>query len=255
MGTSQTPTKPQSNIYFTADTESAIIAYNKSIDPLERELLFRSKIHGPLDKLAENVINRFKFPYMEGTFDEIKSEVVSFLVLNLHKFTENKGKAFSYLSVIAKNYLILHNSNSYKEDKRFLYLSDYAEDAFPNEEVLLVEQDSVLAGAMDTTGEVDNKEFLILLSDYLELNINRLFKKQRDREIAYAVVSLLDNADRIEIFNKKALYMMIREITNYKTSHITKVINKLRPIVVELLLEYKTYGHLSNETDYLTFKK
>jgi hypothetical protein len=86
--------KKKSKVYFSEDTEKAIIKYNLSNDPDVREKLFREEIYGPLDKLAENVINRFKFPYMEGTFDEIKSQVVSFLVINLHKFTEDKGKAF-----------------------------------------------------------------------------------------------------------------------------------------------------------------
>ena len=131
-----TTRKKNDKVYFTEDTEKAIIAYNKSDDPDTREQLFRSKIQGPLDKLAENVINRFKFPYMEGTFDEIKAQVVSFLVINLHKFTEDKGKAFSYFSVIAKNYLILHNNNSYKEEKRVLYFSDQTEDSFSLEEML-----------------------------------------------------------------------------------------------------------------------
>ena len=149
--------KRQTNkVYFTQETEEAIIKYNKSTDLEEREQIFREKIYGPLDKLAENVINRFKFPYMEGTFDEIKAQVVSFLVINLHKFTEDKGKAFSYFSVIAKNYLILHNNNSYKEEKRVLYFSDQTEDSFTLEEMLVVEPEI-------KDGMVDMKEFLKLL--------------------------------------------------------------------------------------------
>ena len=85
--------KTLGKVYFTQDTEDAIIRYNKSTDPEERENLYREFIQDPFDKLAENVINRFKFPYMEGTFDEVKAEVVSFLVINLHKFAKGKGKA------------------------------------------------------------------------------------------------------------------------------------------------------------------
>ena len=100
--------------YFTDDTEKAIIEYNKSQDEFERETIFRERIHPSLDKMAENIINKYKFQYIKGTFEDIKSQVVSFLVLNLHKFTEDKGKAFSYFSVVAKNYLILHNNNAYR---------------------------------------------------------------------------------------------------------------------------------------------
>jgi hypothetical protein len=240
--------KATDKVYFSEDTEKAIIAYNKSDDSDTREQLFRSKIQGPLDKLAENVINRFKFPYMEGTFDEIKAQVVSFLVINLHKFTEDKGKAFSYFSVIAKNYLILHNNNSYKEEKRVLYFSDQTEDSFTLEEMLVVEPET-----RDST--VDMKEFLKLLVEYWEFNIDRLFKKKRDKEIASAIIKLIERIDNIDNFNKKALYLMVREMTNYKTAHITKVINKMRPQILKMLAEYRRNGHLSDPTTYFSYKK
>ena len=244
-----TPTRKKSDkVYFTEDTEKAIIAYNKSTDTDEREQIFRSKIQGPLDKLAENVINRFKFPYMEGTFDEIKAQVVSFLVINLHKFTEDKGKAFSYFSVIAKNYLILHNNNSYKEEKRVLYFSDQTEDSFSLEEMLIVEPET-----KDST--VDMKEFLKLLVEYWEFNLDRFFKKKRDKEIAAAIVKLIERIDNIDNFNKKALYLMVREMTSYKTAHITKVINKMRPQILKMLSEFRRNGHLSDPSHYFSYKK
>lgn len=234
-------------VYFTEETEKAIVRYNKSTDSDERELIFRQSIYGPLDKLAENVINRFKFPYMEGTFEEIKAQVVSFLVINLHKFTEDKGKAFSYFSVIAKNYLILHNNNSYKEEKRVMYFSDQSEESFSLEEMLLVEPDT-----SDST--VDMKEFLQLLVQYWDVHIPRLFKKKRDAEIATAIVKLIERVDNIDNFNKKALYLMVREMTNYKTAHITKVINKMRPHIIKMLGEFRRNGHLSDPSRYFTYK-
>ena len=240
--------KKRSKVYFSEDTERAIIAYNKSDNLDAREKLFRDEIHAPLDKLAENVINRFKFPYMEGTFDDIKSQVVSFLVINLHKFTEDKGKAFSYFSVIAKNYLILHNNNSYKEEKRVLYFSDQTDDSFSLEEMLTVEPETT-----DTT--VDMRHFLTELVNFWEFNTDKIFKKKRDREIATAIVKLLERVDNIDNFNKKALYLMVREMTDYRTAHITKVINKMRPYIIKMLGEYRRNGHLSDPTHYFSYKK
>ena len=248
MVTQQQKKRQTNKVYITQETEEAIIKYNKSTDLEEREQIFREKIYGPLDKLAENVINRFKFPYMEGTFDEIKAQVVSFLVINLHKFTEDKGKAFSYFSVIAKNYLILHNNNSYKEEKRVLYFSDQTEDSFTLEEMLVVEPET-------RDGTVDMKEFMKLLVQYWEFNLDRFFKKKRDKEIGAAIVKLLERIDNIDNFNKKALYLMVREMTNYKTAHITKVINKMRPQIIKMLNEFRRYGHLSDPTTYFQYKK
>ena len=108
--------KRKRNLYWTQETEQAIIEYNTCEDELQREEIFNKNINKPLDKLAENIINRFKFPYMDGTFEDVKNEVVSYLVLKLPNFTADKGKSFSYFSVVAKNYCILQNNKRYKEE-------------------------------------------------------------------------------------------------------------------------------------------
>lgn len=236
-------------VYFTNETEKAIILYNKTPDEFEREIIFREDIHPALDKLAENVINRFKFPYIDGSFEDIKAQVVSFLVLNLHKFTEDKGKAFSYFSVVAKNYLILHNNNAYRDELRSTYLADpLGEESFVLEEVLTTVPDS-------ETSRNDARDFIHLLVQYWDFNLTKVFKKKRDIEIANAVVELLRRAETIENFNKKALYVLIREMTNNKTVHITKVINKMKIHVLEQMREYKKTGHLSDPSTFFIYNQ
>jgi hypothetical protein len=227
-------------MYFTVDTEKAIIEYNKSTDDDERNTIFRERIHAPIDKLAENIINRFKFPYMNANFEDVKNQVVSFLVLNLHKFTEDKGKAFSYFSVVAKNYLVLHNNNSYRDELRSSYLVDSSNDeSFMLEEVLTTQHGT-------ETLQRDAQDLIELLVQYWDFNLDRVFKKQRDREIANAVIELLKRANSIENFNKKALYLLIREMTNNKTVHITKVINKMKIHILKQIKEYRRSGHLTD---------
>lgn len=235
-------------VYFTDDTEKAIIEYNKCVDDWKREEIFRERIHPAIDKLAENIINRFKFPYIDGTFEDIKSQVVSFLVLNLHKFTEDKGKAFSYFSVVAKNYLILHNNNAYRDELRSTYLADpLGDESFVLEEVLTTSPES-------ESSRNDARDFIHLLVQYWDFNLTKIFKKKRDIEIANAVVELLRRADTIENFNKKALYVMIREMTNNKTVHITKVINKMKVHVLRQMKEYKRTGHISDPSTFFVYK-
>jgi hypothetical protein len=234
-------------VYFTKETEEAIIRYNESENPDDREEIFRSYIHAPLDKLAENVINRFKFPYIEGSFEEIKAQVVSFLVLNLHKYTRSKGMAFSYFSVIAKNYLIYHNNNAYREEKRSLYISDAQEEQFPLDEMLVVDTE-------ESENHGDMRGFIDLLVQYWDFNITRTFKKKRDIEIANAVVQLMQRIDHLENLNKKAIYLMVREMTNHKTAHITKVINKMKIVMLEQLKEYKKTGHISDPAMFFKYE-
>jgi hypothetical protein len=182
------------------------------------------------------------------SFDETKKQVVSFLVINLSKYTQDKGKAFSYFSVIAKNYLILHNNNGYKQEKRSISLSESGETFVPIEEMVSLE-------AKDVREHEDTKEFVRLMIEYWDKNLTVIFKKKRDIDIAYAVVELFRRADNIENFNKKALYLMIREMTDCKTSYITKVVNKMRAVTVEQMLEYNQYGTIGRgEPEIFTYE-
>ena len=110
--------KKKSKIYFGTPVHDAIVAYNKSEDYTFRHKIYTEEIHPAFLKLAENIINTFKFSYFDYPFRDLQEEVVSNLVINMHKFDETRGsKAFSYFSIVAKNYLILNNNANYKKMK------------------------------------------------------------------------------------------------------------------------------------------
>ena len=110
--------KAKRKVYFGQEVQSAIIEYNLSTSDGERNIIYRDRIHKAFDKLAENIINTFKFTYFDMPFEDVKHEVVAFCVMNIHKYDHTKGsKAFSYFSIVAKNYLILHNNANYKKYK------------------------------------------------------------------------------------------------------------------------------------------
>jgi hypothetical protein len=243
MGRKRKSDTPQDDrIYFPPETELAIIKFNTASDPDERERVYVNEIAKSLDKLAENVINRFDFPYINITFDDLKAQVVSYLVTNLHKYTPDKGKAFSYFSVVAKNYLILHNNNGYKEEKRMMSITDSDSTFVSIDEITKME-------APNERQHDDAQEFVRLIVEYWETNMTRIFRKKRDIDIANAVVELFRRADGIENFNKKALYVMIREMTDCKTGYITKVINKMRLHTARQLQEYHQTGTITKIYD------
>ena len=88
--------KKKGKIYFSKDTELAIIEYNKSEDVAERNRIYNAEISYAFDKLAENILNTFKFSYFQCSHEEVQQEVVSNLVSNIHKYKPDNGKAFSY---------------------------------------------------------------------------------------------------------------------------------------------------------------
>ena len=109
--------KKHSKMYFTQETEDAIVRYNNETDTAKRHQIYNEHIKYAIEKLAENIINTFKFGYIGDQYRDIKTEVVSKMVIEMEKYVQTKGKAFSYFSIITKNHLIISNNEAYKELK------------------------------------------------------------------------------------------------------------------------------------------
>ena len=226
------------NYYFTQETEDAIIRYNNEESPMIRNEIYSKYIDYPFDKLAENIIHTFKFYYFDVSPDEVKHEVVSFLVMNMHKFKEGKGKAFSYFSVVAKNYLILNNNANYKRYKTHHDL------------IVLDSKKNARKAAVDKEANEDSRLFVKLLVKYWEENLYRVFSKPREIAVADAIVELFRRSGTIENFNKKALYILIREMTGIRTQYITKVINIMKRHNVKLINEFQKTGTVGTSPTY-----
>ena len=81
--------------------------------------------------------------------------------------------------------------------------------------------------------------------EYFDTNLNNIFKKERDLKIGYAIIDLMKQRDDIENFNKKALYILIREMTDVETAHITSVVNTLKKHYKKLVNKYHKTGTIT----------
>ena len=227
--------KTSPRYYFHQGTEDAIVRHNKETRPMMRERIYNEHIRQPFEKLAENIIHTFKFYYFDVPSTDVIHEVVSFLYMNMHKFAEGKGKAFSYFSIVAKNYLILHNNNNYKKMKNTDGL-----------EVTDFKRDPVAEGDRKDL-KLAKKEYLDLFVEYWINNLTTVFKRKQDIEVANAVIQLVESRDNIENFNKKALYILIREMTGSTTQHITRVVNVMKKHHINLQHNYLTTGSIETK--------
>ena len=90
-------------------------------------------------------------------------------------------------------------------------------------------------------------DFIEDLIKYFEQNMSVIFKNSTDIDVAYAILELFKKRDGIENFNKKSLYILIREMTNVNTSQITRVTNVFKKYYKKLLIKYDKYGTLADE--------
>ena len=153
------------------------------------------------------------------------------MVVNMHKYDHTKGsKAFSYFSVVAKNYLILHNNNNYKKMKTH------------------DKMDVLDRHKNNTINENDYDTLTDEMVQYFDNNMNTIFKKDRDLKIGYAIVDLMKQREEIENFNKKAIYILIREMTDVETAHITSVVNVLKKHYKKLINKFYKTGTIIHDT-------
>jgi hypothetical protein len=226
------PRKAKSKQYFTKDTEDAIIEYNLTDDQRIKDRVYRDRIKPAFDKLAEIVYNKWKFTYFDDDPQDVMSEVVAFMIEKIHMYKNGKGKAFSYFTIVARNYLILNNNANYKRYKDTSILSSMPE-SFDTENNWKEE---------DTNDEYRtfNKRMLVYWDEHLE----NYFPKKRDMQIADAILELFRRAEYIENFNKKSLYLLIREMTGHPTHYITKVVTKMREKQMELYNQFMDEGDI-----------
>jgi len=225
--------KPKVVQYFTQDTENAINEYNNTTDFELKDKIYRERIHYAFFKLTENIIHTFKFYYTEvDNIQDLQHEVITFLLSKIHLFNPTRGaKAFSYFGTIAKRYLIITNTKNYK--KRV--------DKAPIEEIESNEDFSYRIDEGSSQDRLSN--FIDEYVTHCTNHIYTLFPKEIDAQIADAILELFRKREDIDVFNKKALYIYIREIIDAKTPKITKIADRLYNIFKQHYYFYLENGY------------
>jgi hypothetical protein len=222
--------------YFTQETEDAIVRYLQSDLFVERNKLFNEHINYSIHKLAENIIHTFKFYYTElDNVEDLKHEVVVFLLEKFHRYDQNQGKAYSFFGTIAKRYLIVYNQNNYKKLKGKAELEEVDEDKRIFTELVNQESSSELVS------------FVNSYVRYVEKHMDHMFPSDVDQSIASAVMEIFKRRESLDVFNKQQFYFYIREITGQGTPAITKVMKELKRCYKKLMNEMYIKGEI--ETD------
>jgi len=228
--------KPKSKNYFTQDTENAIVRYNNEPDPEIRSKIYNDEIHYAFFKLTQNIIHTFKFYHTEvENLEHLQHEIIVFCLSKFHLFDPTRGaKAYSYFGTIVKRWLILYNTKNYSKKIKKVEV-----------DVLMGEKSTHTYSMNDDPQNTELSKYIDIFTDHVTENIYELFPKKNDAQIADAILELFRKRETIEVFNKKALYIYIREIIDVKTPKITKIADKLYEIFRSRYIFFLENGHAS----------
>lgn len=147
-------------------------------------------------------------------------------------------KAYSYFGTIVKRYLITYNKLNYEDKKNNYEIGEEVSDEEIN-----------FNYSNDDYEDVNNlNQYMDLFIEYCTENIYDIFPKGVDAKIADSILELFRKRENIEVFNKKALYIYIREMVDAKTPKITKISKTLYNI-------FKTHYPFYLENGYVEFQK
>ena len=216
----------KSNNYFTKVHEEAIINYAITDDRGVRTELYVELIGPAFDELVDKIVYTYKFNTLPN-IDYLKDDCKLWLITILDKYDpERKSKAFSYFSVITKNWFIhkvKQNSKRLKRDVQYEGLNGE-------------EASQILVTHNSYEDDRELKEFWMHLFKEIDKWEN-LKLKENEKKVLEAIRILFNSIDEIEIFNKKAIYLYMREITGLNTKQIVNNLNKIR----------KRYRNFKNE--------
>ena len=209
--------KSTKNHYFTKDHENAIVAYANTRDVRVRTQLYIDFIEPAFSEMVDKVVFTYKFTTLPNV-DSLREECKVWLTTILDKYDPNKGsKAFSYFSVITKNWFIHKVKKTNTRNKRETDFEDISGE---------VEQ-KYLSSYNPYHHKREEAEFWNFLWDEIDTwDTGNL--KENEKKVLEAIKIILSSPEDIEIFNKKAIYLYIREITGLNTKQVVNNLNKMR---------------------------
>lgn len=169
--------------------------------------------------MVEKIAYKYKFntlPNIEVLIEECKGHLVTIL----SKYDKNRNsKAFSYFSVITKNWFI------HKAKK----LSQQIKKETKCEEISKSVEIEYMSTQNDFIDNNINKEFLEALWREMD-QWETLPLKPNELKMLKAMRIILGSAEEIDIFNKKYIYLLAREITNLNTKQVLTNLNFFRKL-------------------------
>ena len=217
--------KPGANLYFHAGTHDAIIRFQScdTDDRNSREKIYIEEILPAFDKLVENLIFMHGFANIYGSYEDLKSDCITFLYETLHKFDASRGtKAFSYFNVVAKNWLIIKSKQKSKITRKMVSIDE-------KESVTSLDQISVevFNDSKSYSFDSSSKESIAKLTKLLE-EIKTRLANENEISCMDAIIKLFSSIDDLDLLNKRAIFVYMRDLSNLTPKQLSSAMSSIR---------------------------
>lgn len=208
MSTSRIPkNKGTTGKYFTSETQDWVIKYINEEDELKRNIIFSRYLYKPMKKIVEIYFNKVSHPYSRMYYSdtELKNDCLAHIATNLDGFKNSKGKAFSYISISARNYFIQLNDKMYVAYKKHSVIGD--------------EDGNVIDENYETYEyNTEYKKMYYSFIDYITENIDNIGLDARNKKHILPVLDFMDNFDEVDKYY--TLYVTNKFLAKYNVNKL-----------------------------------
>jgi len=229
--TKKTKKKPKEN-YFDVREENAVIEFLTATSFNDKNKIYNEFLRKPLDKMISSIIRRYRLYRKDMEFDEIHTDVHSFLMTKVDKFKPSKNKkAYSYFGTICKNYLMGQILKDQKETNRKVSYEDISSTIEERPDMLyhidedVIDLDSVII------------EYTIKLKDFVETQS----LTDNEKKLGLALIDVFEKYETIftstdnSKFNKNLILLSLREMTNLTTKEIRVSLKKFKSLYIFII--------------------
>ena len=230
--------KEKKKLYFGKEAHEAIVEYQSTECRKERHRIYEKKIRQSFHKLVENLIFIHGFARDPVTFQSLKFDCVTFLYETLEKFDPARGsKAFSYFNVCAKNFLIIQSNKKNKNDRRCVSFDDYINLSAADKRS--IDMHSYVPSPESQLIQAEDRDRMFEVLGIIESKINN----ENEKLCVYAVTKLFKDIDTLELLNKRAVFVYLREISGLNPKQLSVAMSSVRKHFREIIKnndEYKS---------------
>lgn len=209
-----------STMYFNEGTHAAIVCFQSELDFSIKEKIYMESIRPAFEKLIDNLLY-IHASNLKGMNEEVRSDCISFLYETLKKFDASRGsKAFSYFNVVAKNWIIVKVRQKLKYSKQHISMDNKVTSEI--EMIHAIVPDFALR-SQEIRKSIQTEQLNRMLEEVKDRLIN-----PNDLVCIDAIIYLFDHIDDLDLFNKRAIFVYLREMTSLPTKQISSSISSIK---------------------------
>ena len=217
--------KKKKNYYFGMDVQKKIVEYQITVCPKKKEKIYEESINPAFTELVHSLVSVYGFKSSNEDIAHLKSDCVSFLYETIYKWSpDKKSKAFSYFNVVAKNWLTIQSRRLLKNVRRSAYIDDpHALTSAEKSELFDREYVDPDVALSESIARFDK---IIEMITYIEGHL----KDENDIKCCFAIKKVFNSIEDLEFFNKRAIFVYLREISGLNSTELGSSLSSIRKI-------------------------